>query len=50
MYEIGTAMDAVKQGKEAEVLPDDEKSLNQVINELMLSTEDIKGLVVDESL
>lgn len=50
MYEIGTAMEAVKQGKETEVLPDDEKSLNQVINELMLSTEDIKGLVVDETL
>lgn len=50
MYEIGTTMDAVKQGKEAEILPDDEKSLNQVINELMLSTEDIKGLVVDETL
>lgn len=50
MYEISTSMDAVKQGKETEALPDDEKSMTQVINELMLSTEDIKGLVVDEKL
>ncbi len=50
MYEISTSMDVVKQGKEAEALPDDEKSMTQVINELMLSTEDIKGLVVDEKL
>ncbi|MCM1468224.1 MAG: hypothetical protein NC086_08760 [Alistipes sp.] len=50
MYEIGTTMDEVKQGKEAEILPDDDKSMTQVINELMLSTEDIKGLVVDETL
>lgn len=49
MYEIGTAMDQVKKTKEQEAIPETEKSMNQVINELMLSTEDIKGLVVDEN-
>ncbi len=49
MYEIGTAMDQVKKTKEQEAIPETEKSMNQVINELMLSTEDLKGLVVDEN-
>ena len=43
-------MDQVNQVKEGDTVPDTSKSLNQVVNELMLSTEDIKGLVVDESM
>lgn len=50
MFEISENMEQVKQGKDKEAVPDNEKSLNQVINELMLSTEDVKGLVVDEAL
>lgn len=50
MHEISSSIDQVNQVKEGETLPDKSKSLNQVVNELMLSTEDIKGLVVDENL
>lgn len=50
MYKIGSTMDQVNQVREGDTVPDTGKSLNQVVNELMLSTEDIKGLVVDESM
>lgn len=50
MYEIGTSMEQIRKTGEGESVPETEKSLDQMINELILSTEDIKGIAVDEKI
>lgn len=50
MYEIGTSMEQIRKTGEGESVPETEKSLDQIINELILSTEDIKGLAIDKEI
>lgn len=50
LYELDSIMDNVQKKKEDNNLPDVKKSLTQVVNELKLTAEDVKGLVVDSEL
>lgn len=50
MYELDSIMGEVQKKKEDTNLPDVKKSLTQVVNELKLTAEDVKGLVVDSEL
>lgn len=47
MYELSQDFTKVRSDKQAATLPDTKKSINQIINELGLTIEDIKGAVVD---
>lgn len=47
MYELSQEYTKVRTDKQASTLPDTKKSINQIINELSLTIDDIKGAVVD---
>lgn len=47
MYELSREYTEIQKEKETSTLPDTKKSINQIINELNLTIEDIKGVVVD---
>ncbi len=47
MYELGSAMENVKTESMNSGVQDLKKSLTQVVNEMKLAADDIKGLVVD---
>lgn len=49
MYELSTSLKNTKSAAQKDTLPDIKKSLNQVVNELKLTAEDLKGLVVDST-
>lgn len=48
MYELGETLDKVTSGGDSDTMPKLKKSLNQIVNELQLTNEDLKGAVVDE--
>lgn len=48
LYDLNSSLADVKNKAKEATLPDIKKSLNQVVNELKLTAEDLKGLVVDE--
>ena len=48
LYDLNRSLADVKNKAKEATLPDIKKSLNQVVNELKLTAEDLKGLVVDE--
>lgn len=47
MYELSQEYTKARTDKQATILPDTKKSINQIINELNLTIDDIKGAVVD---
>lgn len=50
MYEIGSALDDIKKSENSDNNPDIKKSLTQIVNELKLTAEDLKGAVVDDNV
>lgn len=50
IYELSAELNKVKKNAENSADIDVSKSLNQIINELILTTEDLKGIVVDTDL
>ncbi len=49
MYEIGSSLDDIKKNENSDNIPDIKKSLTQIVNELKLTAEDLKGAVVDDN-
>lgn len=49
MYQLGNSLDSVRNKAAGSTLEDVKKSLNQIVGELKLTSEDLKGLVVDEN-
>ena len=50
MYELDAILEDVKAVQNGSTLPDIKKSMNQIVNELKLTTEDLKGAVVDSEI
>ncbi len=50
MYELDSVLQDVKKVQTRENLPDVKKSMEQIVNELKLTAEDIKGAVVDQEV
>ena len=50
MYEIGAFYEEVKNAGSRDEIMEDNKSLEQLINELGLTSEEIKGIVVDQGI
>lgn len=49
MYQLGNSLNAVRKQSSGNTLDDIKKSLSQIVSELQLISEDLKGLVVDEN-
>lgn len=50
MYELDNILEEVKKKDPQDTTPDVKKSLNQIVNELKLTVDDVKGAAVDEQL
>lgn len=50
MYKLGNSLDSVRRQSTHSTMQDIKKSLNQVISELKLTAEDLKGAVVDKNV
>lgn len=50
MYELSQDFTKARTDKQSSTLPDTKKSINQIINELGLTIDDIKGAVVDTDI
>jgi hypothetical protein len=50
LYEVGMSLDDIRTQSDSNTSDDIKKTLNQVIGELQLSAEDLKGLIVDSDI
>ena len=50
MYNLSKEMNKIKKSAEQENIPDIQKSVEQIVGELMLTMEDVKGAVVDTDI
>lgn len=50
MYELNNILTEIKQSSTDETMQDVKKSLNQIVNELKLTADDLKGAIVDQDI